>query len=452
MKEGHLTNKLQYRFIAITSFAVTIVMMVLLLMLNLYNYGETYREAYRVLRFIADSGGEIHENGLPPEENETKLPGFDNSNDLADSHDNPVNITNIWHNIASVFIREHTPDLSGEASYRIRYYSVLFDQDDNIVEVNARHIASIDGSKISSTARSIIDRHSNKGHFIDDALIYTYLVQKTPDHGKLVVVMDSTNEVSDATDIIRRSFLFGVLCLVIFVIIMIFLSKQAILPIIRNMENQKSFITNAGHELKTPLAVIRADTELIEMTGGQTEWTKSITNQVDRLTVLVGNLITLSKMGEIDEEELTDVDLSGCVRQSVDDYRAIIENQGQSLSTDIAESIVVRGTKDALTETVNILLDNAQKYCDEGGHIDVTLSRSKKSSGAKLLVSNDYKDGKDTDYTKFFDRFYRGDTSHNSTVSGYGIGLSMAEGFVKEFGGRIYASWEDGRITFTVIL
>ena len=222
----------------------------------------------------------------------------------------------------------------------------------------------------------------------------------------------------------------------------------------RNMENQKAFITNAGHELKTPLAVIKADTEVLEMSSGANEWTRSISNQVDRLTVLVGNLITLAKMGELDKEDLSEVNFSECVKESSDNYRVVISNQGKTLKTEITDNVKVKGIRDGLTEIVNILLDNAQKYCDEKGMIAVELTHTRKNSGAKLIVSNDYAKGKDIDYTKFFDRFYRGDTSHNSgdaKDSGYGIGLSMAEGFVEEFGGKIAADFRDGRISFTVI-
>ena len=263
--------------------------------------------------------------------------------------------------------------------------------------------------------------------------------------------MDSTRSIANTTAVIRRSFLLGVTCLVIFVIIVTFLSGNAISPVMRNMENQKAFITNAGHELKTPLAVIKADTEVLEMSSGENEWTRSISNQVDRLTVLVGNLITLAKMGELAKGDLSDVDFSDCVRTAADNYRNIISNQGMRFDVEITDDIHVRGIRDSLTETVNILLDNAQKYCDDNGLIRVELTHARKNTGARLVISNDYAAGKDVDYSKFFERFYRGDTSHNDKKSGYGIGLSMAEGFVREFMGKIAASWQNGRIYFTVV-
>lgn len=443
-----MIKKLQHRFILITSLAITIVMIVLLAVLNIYNYGATYREAYRTLRFIAENEGEI---GTPKEQVH-----IDDTDDEDEDHgaDDKSKLDELNRSIAKMIKSGGLIDLTGENSYMIRYYSVTFDKEHNVTDVNINHIASIEEDDASVVATELLAKTLHHGHFTDGTHVYTYINRRLEGKGRIVVVMDSTRDIADATDVIRRSFLLGVLCLIIFVIVVVFLSKKAMAPMMRNMENQKAFITNAGHELKTPLAVIKADTEVLEMSAGANEWTRSISNQVDRLTVLTGNLITLAKMGELDKEDLSDVDFSDCVHTACDNYRVIISNQGKRLETDIAEKVSLKGTKDALTEIVNILLDNAQKYCDENGLIKVELTHTRRNSGARLVISNDYAQGKDTDYTKFFERFYRGDTSHNTADaknSGYGIGLSMAEGFVEEFGGKIAASYNEGRISFTVI-
>ncbi len=445
-----MVKKLQFRFIGITTLAITIVMIVLLVVLNFYNYGATYSEAYRILRFIADNGGELEDideqvridrNIDDDDAKDTPEPGSDTKPDSKSGIRNLIGGSTLL-------------DLTGENPYMLRYYSVIFDKDKNVHSVNIKHIASVSEEEAASQAAELLSRTIRHGHFSDGTHVYTFINRRTENKGRIVVVMDSTRDVADATSIIRRSFLLGVMCLVIFAVIIVFLSRKAIAPVMRNMENQKAFITNAGHELKTPLAVIKADTEVLEMSGGANEWTKSISNQVDRLTVLVGNLITLAKMGELDKEDLSDIDFSECVKTSAENYKAVIQNQGKTLKTSITEKVKVKGTSDGLTEIANILLDNAQKYCDEKGTIEVELTHTRRNSGAKLVVSNDYANGKDVDCTKFFDRFYRGDTSHNTgdaKDSGYGIGLSMAEGFVEEFGGKIAADYRDSRILFTVI-
>ncbi|MCR5774560.1 MAG: HAMP domain-containing histidine kinase [Lachnospiraceae bacterium] len=451
-----MIKKLQYRFISITTFSIAMVMMVLLAVLNIYNYGATYNEAYRVLRFIADNEGEI---GSPDREiNVGPLtddePDDETEGSPSDSRKPADAISDINQYVSGLLSGSGLIDLTGEASYMIRYYSVTFDRDKNVVKVNTDHIASINSHDAVEQATELLSRPLHRGHFSDGMHVYTFMNRRTADKGRIVVVMDSTRDLDDATSVIRRSFLLGVFCLIIFVVVIIFLSKKAMMPVIRNIENQKAFITNAGHELKTPLAVIKADTEVLEMSSGENEWTRSIRNQVDRLTVLVGNLITLAKMGELDKESLSDIDFSECVQNSADNYKVIITNQGKTLNMEITPKVIVKGTKDALTEIVNILLDNAQKYCDEKGSINIELTHTRRNSGAKLVISNDYADGKNVDYTKFFDRFYRGDTSHSTSGeknSGYGIGLSMAEGFVNEFGGKIAAEYHDGRISFIII-
>lgn len=423
-------------------------MIVLLVVLNFYNYGATYGEAYRILRFIADNGGEIG--------NIDEQVLIDRKIDDEEDRDEPAPdaASDAKPRFRDFISGSTLIDLRGENPYMLRYYSVIFDKNKEIVEVNINHIASVSRAEASEQATALLSRPIRHGHFTEGTSVYTFINRRTDNKGRIVVVMDSTRDVADATSIIRRSFLLGVMCLVIFAVIIVFLSRKAIAPVMRTMENQKAFITNAGHELKTPLAVIKADTEVLEMSTGANEWTKSISNQVDRLTVLVGNLITLAKMGELDKEDLSDIDFSDCVRTSADNYKTIISNQRKILKTEITDNVKVRGTRDGLTEIVNILLDNAQKYCDDKGTISVELSHTRRNSGARLIVSNDYADGENVDCSKFFDRFYRGDTSHNTggaKDSGYGIGLSMAEGFVEEFGGKIAADFRDGRISFTVI-
>lgn len=451
-----MIKNLQRRFIAITTLAITAVMLVLLLMLNLYNYGATYTDAYRLLRFIAENGGELGNNSdLTDDGRNPRSSGSEErsegSSDRSSPESKALDITRISDLISQVAVSASPLVITGENPYIIRYYSVLLDSDGNVLNVNLAHVASVDEDEAIENARELISHHVRRGHFREEDRIYTYYARKNPDKSRIVVVMDSTNEVENARDVIRRSFILGVFCLIIFVVIVSFLSKKAISPVIRNLENQKAFITNAGHELKTPLAVIKADTEVIEMSTGATEWTRSISHQVDRLTVLTGKLITLAKMGELKKEDLSDVDFTECVKTAIDNYGIIITNQGKRLENNIADNVHVRGTRDGLTEIVNILLDNAQKYCDDNGTVKIELTKTRRLSGARLTVSNDYASGAGVDYTKFFDRFYRGDTSHNDKTSGYGIGLSMAEGFVEEFGGKIAADYQAGRITFTVI-
>ncbi len=252
----------------------------------------------------------------------------------------------------------------------------------------------------------------------------------------------------------RYSIWFGLACVVFYVLILAALCNVAIQPFVRNMENQKRFITNAGHELKTPIAIISANAEAIEMLNGKSQWTDSILKQVRRLTNLIQDLIMLSKMGERSQVDLviTDVDFSATVHSVVDSFRQLAADGEKKLTAEIADGIKVKGDSKCLYELVNILVDNAVKYCDDKGTIAVALRKPRLGKGAVVTVTNDYADGTNVDYSRFFERFYRGDTSHNSQKAGYGIGLSMAEELTKLMKGKINVSYKEGRITFTVRL
>jgi signal transduction histidine kinase len=220
------------------------------------------------------------------------------------------------------------------------------------------------------------------------------------------------------------------------------------------MENQKRFITNAGHELKTPIAIISANAETIEMINGKSQWTGSILKQVRRLNNLITDLITLSKMGERSQTDLNmvSVDVSDTVQTVTESFQPMVTDEQKTLVSHIQPDLHIVSDAKCLYELVNILVDNAVKYCDDGGTIDVTLKSGKKNKGIIVTVANNYADGKNVDYSRFFERFYRGDESHNSQKSGYGIGLSMAEELTQLLKGKISVNFKDGIITFMIKL
>ena len=223
------------------------------------------------------------------------------------------------------------------------------------------------------------------------------------------------------------------------------------MPFMENYRNQKAFITNAGHELKTPLAIIAANNELCEMIGGENEWTKSTKEQVERMTDLINRLVVLSRFEEKSNVIEKNINFSDIVTKSSKSFKSLAIKGGKNFESDIQNDICISGDDGAIYELANILIDNANKYCDEGGTIGVKLMvHGITFKKAKLVVSNTYKDGKNVDYSKFFDRFYREDKSHNSSVSGYGVGLSIAANIVKRHKGKIHISYKNDTICFNV--
>ena len=262
--------------------------------------------------------------------------------------------------------------------------------------------------------------------------------------------MDCTRDMAIIQDFIQDSIELGLVCIILYIIILAILSKLAIKPFIRNMENQKRFITNAGHELKTPIAIISANTEAIELINGKNQWTENILKQIQRLSKLINELITLSKMSEYSTENLcfTSTNFSEITIEVAKSFQQMATDQEKSLKYQVKPDVSILSEYKYLYELVNILIDNAVKYCDDNGLVEVKLSQSKKT--VTLSVTNDYIDGKNIDYSRFFERFYREDTSHSSEKAGYGIGLSIAEELVKLLKGTIKVSYNKGKITFIV--
>ena len=145
-----------------------------------------------------------------------------------------------------------------------------------------------------------------------------------------------------------------------------------------------------------------------------------------------------------------DTDVTEAIKDTVKSYVPVAENAGKTLNQNIAENVHMKAVESQIRQLATLLIDNAIKYCDEKGTIDVTVVQ--KGKGIRLTVSNSYAEGKNVDYSKFFERFYRADTSHNVDKGGYGIGLSIADSLVKQYNGSINASWKDGIITFDSIL
>lgn len=410
-----MIRKLQYKFITISGISVMIIMAVLLFMINGMFYGYVLYDTYGALKHIADQNGQLTE---------------DDGNTVTYRHGS--RIINLRH--------------------QLQYFSIWMDEEEETIQnVDISHADWMSEEEAVHMAYEAISRGKGRGIVNGDEDSYCYLISDKGDK-KLIVFLDCSQDFEAISNLRKFSLWFSLICLGLFLIVVSALSRRVIRPVIRNMENQKQFITNASHELKTPLAIISADTEVLEMMEGENEWTRSIMNQVQRLDKLVANLITLARMGEIEKEQIKEVDFSTLVETAISDFTTVAEQKGLHLEKNIEAGLKVKGVENHLSELINILCDNAVKYCDENGIIKVNLRKRPYHRGILFEVTNSYKEGENIDCSRLFDRFYRGDTSHSNEKSGYGIGLSMAEGFVEECKGKITASYKDGVITFSVVI
>ena len=234
-------------------------------------------------------------------------------------------------------------------------------------------------------------------------------------------------------------------------VLLIYLSSRIVKPFSDNYEKQKRFITDAGHELKTPLTIIDADTEVLEMDFGENEWLKDIQGQTKRLADLTNALVMLSRMEEGQKKEMEiEFPLSDVVEEVFHTFQAPAKIQEKTLTGAIAPMLSMRGDERAIRSLTTILLDNAMKYADEKGRVRVTLERQK--NRIRLSVFNTTEHISREQIAHLFDRFYRTDASRNSGTGGYGLGLSIAAATAASHRGKIIAETEDEKsLRITVI-
>ena len=252
---------------------------------------------------------------------------------------------------------------------------------------------------------------------------YRFLKAET-NVGNLILFLNCQREIDSYESFVRNSILISIIVIISVFILIVLVSKKVIAPIQQSYLKQKQFITGASHELKTPLAIISSNADVLEMENGTSKWTTNIHNQVDRLTSLVNSLVVFSRMEEKDTVERTSFDLTEVLKSRIEDFDELANFQKKYIATDIDTNLNYYGEKDSIVQLMDILLENAIKYAPEDSDIWVSLKKNRKH--AILKVSNKATVQKG-DLSKVFDRFYRLDESRNSHVKGYGIGLSMAQ-------------------------
>ena len=270
---------------------------------------------------------------------------------------------------------------------------------------------------------------------------YRFLKVET-DVGNLILFLNCQRELDSYESFVKNSVLISIGVIISVLVLIILVSKRVIAPIQETYLKQKQFITGASHELKTPLAIISSNADVLEMMNGDSKWTTNIHNQVDRLTSLVNSLVVFSRMEEKDTVERTNFDLTETLKSRIEDFDELANFQKKYIVTDIDENLNYYGEKESIIQLMDILLENAIKYAPEDSNIWVKLNKNRKY--ATLKVSNKANVVKG-DLSKVFDRFYRLDESRNSAIKGYGIGLSMAQLIAEKHKETIqaYAS-EDG--------
>ena len=336
---------------------------------------------------------------------------------------------------------------SDEALFDSRYFTVTLNEKGTAVEINTGKIAAIASEDAEMLANTLYRRNLTKG-VVDT---YRFRVLQQGPYTEYFF-LDCSRELSTFSSFLSISVLAALIGLAVVTTLIVICSKMAIAPVAESYNKQKRFITDASHELKTPLAVINAANEVTEMESGETEWTKSIHKQTSRLTSLTEKLVMLSRMDEESyKPNAAPFDLSEAARETAESFTPVAQYKGKNYTLQIEDGITYVGDENALRQLISLLVDNAMKYSDNGGDISVSLKKSGRST--ELKVENTTPGIQKGDQSILFERFYRTDASRNSATGGHGIGLSVAKAIVTAHKGKITAVSPDGvRIVFTAIL
>lgn len=329
----------------------------------------------------------------------------------------------------------------------VRFFTVTLDAEGNVIRTNTQNTNTVDARRASEIALDLYRKGKMNGY----GKYSRYRAVPAGDD-LIYVFVNCKRKMRECSNFLKTSLISAILELIVVFFPVYFFSKAVVRPVQESADKQKAFITNAGHEIKTPLTIIDANTDVIELTSGETEWTKSIRNQIRRLTKLTEELVGLAKLQEIDElQERQKVAISIVLRETCEQFETVAKMHGKELVWDLQDNLTVFGDEAMLERLFSILLDNAVKYADEKARISVNAKKNGKY--IHIEVRNPAENMKKGKHMDLFERFYRADSSHNSTTGGHGIGLSNAQAIVELHKGKITAySPADGEICFQIRL
>lgn len=333
---------------------------------------------------------------------------------------------------------------SREARFMTRFFVVYYDKNGIVTDINHDNIASVSAEEAESYANDVLKNGRKKGYYKN----YRYRIDKT--NGSLAF-LNSEREIQYMKTLFLVSGIIALCSLaLVFVLVLIF-SGRAIAPYIRNIETQKRFITDAGHELKTPLTSISASADILAMEYSENEWVKNIRKQSARMSKLISGLVRLSRLDEEQSaSEKTNFSLSEAIWEISEPAAAAAAVKGKEYTQNIEDGIMFYGDRTAIQQMISELLENALKYSDNGGKINLTVLRRHKK--IEINVRNTCSSIESIDTKKIFDRFYRSDKTRGYSEDSFGIGLATVKAVVENHHGTISVHKIDGSEILFIIL
>lgn len=447
-----MIRKLRRKFILVAMLSMFAVLAVIIGVLNIANYISMNRKADTLLDILTENGGlfpEVfmgREVNFEDKENREPPPDFpkDGRKEQKPSKDD-INKNDVRQKLFST-----------ETPYETRFFSVFYSPsgEQSFLAYTGR-IASITNEEAVTFAAELIDKYGQmekkRGYYGN----YRYTVSRNENGDNLAVFLDMTEERRSFRNVLLYSVIISAAGLLAVFGLVWFFSKKVFKPVEESDRKQKRFITDASHELKTPLTIISANTDVLEMESGENEWTKSIGNQVRRMSGLVEQMVTLSRLDESSELEMLDFSLSEAVSDTARAYSAVAERNGQELVLDVKDGINIKGDEKKIRQMVGLLVENATKYSSapEGEKPVIRVSLEQKGKKKLITVWNTVKEMEAGNKDRYFERFYRPDESRNSKQGGSGIGLSIVKSVAEAHKGKVGAVSKDGKsIQFEVLL
>lgn len=433
-----MIKTLKRKFIVAAMIAVTVLLVALLGAVNAVNAWSTGRETARLLEELVQM-----ENDGPPELPEGELPSFPEGEEPPERPEGE-----------GPFRRDEGPRggfMSEPLTENDRLSAVYF-----VVRVRDGAVTATDVSRISEVTEaaaaayglSALNAGAREGR-IDS---YRYASDRNMEGETVYVFLENSTRRNAVLRVAALSALAGLGGWLLMLGLVVLLAKRTIAPIAENMERQRQFVTDAGHELKTPLAIIQANTEAMELINGENKWSRNIKAQTARLTELTRNLLTLARAEEVPNEgSFSVLDLSALTEKTIQMFQTPMEQKRLRLEAELAPGVTVRGSETQLGNLCSILFDNAVKYATQGSALKLSLKSGEKS--CTLQLENRCDKLPDCPPERLFDRFYRGDSARTQSGGGFGIGLSAAQVITLQHRGRLEAEYPaEDRIAFTVTL
>lgn len=321
--------------------------------------------------------------------------------------------------------------ITEETAFSTRFFTAWIGDDHQITKVNVDYVFSISEEQVQKYAETAQAKHTKRGW------VENYRFKVFDSDGETAIVFVN----GEMFRMMSNHFLLTALLILtgigfVILILIIITSKWVVCPIAESYEKQKQFITDANHELKTPLTLILSDLDIVESEFGQNEWLDDMRIEGEQMKKLINQLVTLSRMDE-DRSNLSVLpfDLSNAAMDVVSEFQSLAAKRNKKLTSQIEASIEYNGDEGMIRRLLSILLDNAIKYCDEGGEIMVSVYKKRYPV---ILVENTYCGVDTLELERLFDRFYRADKARTYDGS-FGVGLSIAKAIARNHHGDISA-------------